>query len=68
MSATPGTDANLERLASVLTAIGASLRGAPAGLPFRLDARTLRNGDSFTFDTAHGPFDILGTPVRDERL
>jgi len=53
---------NLERLARVLTAIGARLRGAPAGLPFRLDAQTLWNGDSFTFDTSHGPFDILATP------
>ena len=53
---------NLERLARALTGIGARLRGAPADLPFRLDAQTLWNGDSFTFDTAHGPLDILGTP------
>jgi len=54
--------ANLGRLVRVLTTIGARMRGAPADLPFRLDAQTLWNGDSFTFDTAHGPFDILGTP------
>jgi hypothetical protein len=54
--------ANLERLTSVLKTIGATLRGAPAALPFRLDAQTIRNGDSFAFDTTYGPFDILGTP------
>ncbi len=54
--------ANLGRLVRVLTNIGARMRGAPTELPFRLDAQTLWNGDSFTFDTAHGPFDILGTP------
>ena len=42
--------------------------GAPADLPFRLDARTLRNGDSFTFDTTHGRLDILGHAVRDAWL
>ncbi len=53
---------NLERLADVLVGLRATLRGAPAGLPFQLDARTLRNGDSFTFVTSLGAFDILGTP------
>ncbi len=53
---------NLDRLVHVLTGIGARLRGAPADLPFQLDTRTIRNGDSFTFDTMHGPFDILATP------
>lgn len=54
---------NLERLATVLVGLGASLRGAPAGLPFQLDSRTLRNGDSFTFLTSLGALDILGTPA-----
>jgi hypothetical protein len=31
-------------------------------VPFVLDARTLRNGDSFTFDTDLGAFDVLATP------
>lgn len=53
---------NLEALANALTELHATLRGAPAGLPFILDARTLRAGDSFTFDTDAGSFDILGTP------
>jgi hypothetical protein len=54
---------NLERLAAALKELGATLRGAPKDLPFRLDARTLAAGDSFTFDTAAGPFDCLGTPT-----
>ncbi len=53
---------NLERLATVCAGLDARLRDVPDGLPFRLDALTLRNGDSFTFETVHGPFDILATP------
>ncbi len=53
---------NLERLASALKELHATLRGAPAGLPFRLDARTLAAGDHFTFSTDAGAMDILGTP------
>lgn len=51
--------ANLERLADALREIGVSLRGAPANLPFQLDARTLENGANFTFRTPHGDLDIL---------
>jgi hypothetical protein len=54
--------ANLDRLARVLVEMDARLRGAPSGLPFRLDAQTLWNGDSFTFVTSLGAFDILATP------
>ena len=53
-------DANLDRLATVLTSLGARLRGAPADVPFILDARTLRAGANFTFATELGSFDILG--------
>jgi hypothetical protein len=53
---------NLERLANALAELGATLRGAPAGLPFQLDAKTLANGAMFTFDTPHGSFDILSDP------
>jgi len=42
--------------------VRARLRGAPAGLPFGLDAQTLANGDSFTFTTDVGSLDILATP------
>jgi predicted nucleotidyltransferase len=52
--------ANLERLATALGEIGVSLRGAPADLPFQLDARTLLNGTNFTFETPHGDLDLLG--------
>jgi ASC-1-like (ASCH) protein len=52
--------ANLERLVVALEEMGVSLRGAPADLPFLLDARTLANGANFTFNSAFGRFDILG--------
>lgn len=54
---------NLERLASVLRGLGATLRGVDDDVPFQLDARTLAAGDSFTFNTAHGALDCLGTPA-----
>lgn len=53
---------NLERLATSLVAMHARLRGVDEDVPFVLDARTLRNGDSFTFDTDYGALDILATP------
>lgn len=54
---------NLEALARALQRLHATLRGAPPDLPFRLDARTLAMGDTFTFETDAGPFDCLGTPA-----
>jgi hypothetical protein len=51
---------NLDRLARALAAIGVSLRGAPADLPFVADAKSLANGANFTFDTEFGMFDVLG--------
>lgn len=53
---------NLERLARVLRSLGATLRGAPADLPFQLDAQTLAEGGNFTFDTEYGPLDVLAYP------
>jgi len=50
---------NLERLASALRELNATLRGAPPGLPFQLDAETLESGANFTFDTPYGSLDIL---------
>ncbi len=55
--------ANLRALAAALADLHAELRGAEPGLPFRADARTLRAGDSFTFQTDAGDLDILGTPA-----
>jgi hypothetical protein len=51
---------NVARLVEALREIGVRLRGAPADLPFLLDARTIENGSNFTFVTPHGDFDILG--------
>jgi hypothetical protein len=54
--------ANCDALAAALRELKATLRGAPPDLPFQLDGRTLRFGDSFTFETTAGPIDCLGTP------
>jgi hypothetical protein len=51
---------NVARLVEALREIGVRLRGAPADLPFLLDAKTIENGSNFTFVTPHGDFDILG--------
>jgi hypothetical protein len=56
-------DENLQRLAAALQALGSRLRGAPPDVPFQLDAATLRAGDHFTFTTAAGSLDCLGTPA-----
>ncbi len=53
---------NLEALAAALRELQATLRGAPADLPFQLDAETLKRGDHFTFSTKCGALDCLGTP------
>jgi predicted nucleotidyltransferase len=57
------SEENLERLAAVLRAMGAQLRGAPEGLPFQLDARALAAGANFTFATGYGSVDILSDPA-----
>lgn len=54
---------NLENLTAVLRTLGARLRGAPANVPFLLDARALAHGANFTFFTSLGPVDILGDPA-----
>jgi hypothetical protein len=53
---------NLENLAAALRELNAKLRGVKKDVPFRLDARTLVNGDSFTFTTDFGALDCLATP------
>ena len=52
--------ANLERLAQALKSVHARLRNVPEGLPFILDAETLRRGLNFTFSTDIGDLDLLG--------
>jgi len=54
---------NLDRLESALRQLGATLRGAPENVPFRLDSATLASGDHFTFTTKAGNLDCLGTPA-----
>ena len=50
---------NLERLATLLRELGATLHGAPPRLPFQLDSETLEAGGNFTFDTRLGKLDVL---------
>ncbi len=54
---------NLRALARALRRLRARLRGVEEDVPFRLDAETLGSGDHFTFSTAVGPLDCLGTPA-----
>ncbi len=51
---------NLDRLVGVLAPIEPYLRGAPPGLPFRLDVATLERGLNFTLQTTLGDLDLLG--------
>jgi hypothetical protein len=51
---------NLDRLAAALAPLQPGLRGAPPGIPFVWDSRTLRNGLNFTLTTALGDIDLLG--------
>jgi hypothetical protein len=64
---------NITLLVAALEEIGVRLRGAPADLPFLLDAKTIENGANFTFITPHGDLDVLGDvagmpPYQDLRL
>ncbi|MDP9467645.1 MAG: hypothetical protein M3P32_02735 [Chloroflexota bacterium] len=54
---------NLRTLATALKELHPELRGAELGLPFQLDARTLRAGDNFTLETDAGDLDLMGTPA-----
>ena len=54
------TPANLAAVVAALTPIHPYLRGAPPGLPFLFDVRTLAAGLNFTFDTDLGELDLLG--------
>jgi hypothetical protein len=51
---------NLERLAAALGPYKPYPRGAPPGLPFRWDVRTLENGLNFTLTTTLGDIDLFG--------
>jgi len=54
---------NVGRLVGVLRELHATPRGWPEGVPFILDTQTILNGDTFTFSTDAGAFDILATPT-----
>ncbi|MBZ0168108.1 hypothetical protein MELA_02349 [Candidatus Methylomirabilis lanthanidiphila] len=51
---------NYERLSRALQPFHPQLRGAPADLPFILDAATLKAGLNFTLTTDGGDLDLMG--------
>ena len=53
------TSTNFERLAKALEPYHPVLRGAPPGLPFRFDSKTIANGLNFTLSTDLGDLDFL---------
>jgi hypothetical protein len=54
------TQDNAARLAAALKPFHPRLRGAPEGLSFKLDGKTIMMGCNFTFTTDAGDVDILG--------
>jgi len=54
------SEPNYRALAAALAPLHPTLRGAPPGLPFRLDHRTISAGLNFTLDSDLGAIDILG--------
>lgn len=54
------TPENMKRLAAALKPHHPRLRGAPEGLPFILDEKTLARGMNFTFESDFGDIDLLG--------
>ncbi len=51
---------NIQNLALALQSMNPNLRGAPPGLPFRWDERTIKAGLNFTLTTDLGDLDLLG--------
>jgi hypothetical protein len=51
---------NVDRLVAALQPLDPYLRGAPAGLPFRLDAEAVFRGLNFTLTTSLGDIDLIG--------
>ncbi len=54
------TPQNIERLSACLASLHPALRDAPAGLPFRMDAETVKRGLNFTLTTDSGALDLFG--------
>ena len=59
------TRENMQRLVEAFAPVQPYLRGAPPGLPFKLDLATLRNGLNFTLITTLGQVDLLGEVAGD---
>ena len=55
-------DANLVALGDVLTALSARLKGIDDDVPFKADARTLRQIEPLTLVTSSGELDVLTRP------
>lgn len=60
-----GDEDNRARLAAALREMGARLRlaGDEDPIPIKLDARTFKGISVMTFETEHGPFDVLFEPA-----
>jgi predicted nucleotidyltransferase len=54
------TRENIQRLVEVIGPYQPYLRGAPPGLPFKWDEKTIRMGLNFTLTTTLGDIDLLG--------
>ena len=54
------SDQGIERLCQALMHLHVRLRGAPQGLPFQFDAKTVRTGLNFTVTTDISDIDLLG--------
>ena len=54
------TPENVGRIVAALLPYDPYLRGAPPGLPFKWDQRTISNGLNFTLISALGAIDLLG--------
>jgi len=54
------TSESIGRLVKSLAPLRPSLRGAPVGLPFRFDQKTVESGLNFTLQTDLGALDLFG--------
>lgn len=54
------SEENIHRIVRALAEHRPYIRGAPPGLPFVWDERTIQNGLNFTLTTAIGSIDLLG--------
>jgi predicted nucleotidyltransferase len=54
------SEANYQAIQKALSVLDPRLRGAPEGIPFIFDTRTIRAGLNFTLNTKQGDIDLLG--------